>query len=75
VVVVVEVPLAPDGDCELVLVLVLDEAEVVCSNVVLPHPAIAEALRIRAARRLARIGAEANRSAVPRRMQSVRSGA
>jgi hypothetical protein len=41
-------------------VLVLDVDELVCSNVVLlAHPAIAEALRIMAARRLARIAVEA----------------
>ena len=41
-----------------------DEDELVCSSVVLlPHPAMAEALKIRAARRLARIALEANRSA------------
>ena len=61
-------PAAPD-DCE----LVLEEDEVVRSKVVLlPHPATAEALRIRAARRLARIAVEANRSAPVRRLQSVR---
>src|ERR1700759_4833205 len=66
--VVAEPPAAPD-DCE----LVLEEDEVVRSKVVLlPHPAMAEALRIRAARRLARIAVEANRSAPVRRLQSVR---
>ena len=44
------------------------------SVVLLPHPAIAEALRIMAARRLARIALEANRSAPARRLQSVRTG-
>jgi hypothetical protein len=50
-----------------------DEDELVCSSVVLlPHPAMAEALRIRAARRLARIAVEANRSRPVGRLQSVR---
>jgi hypothetical protein len=51
-VVVVAVPVVAAGECE----LVLDEDELVRSRVVLvPHPAMAETLRIRAARRLALI--------------------
>jgi hypothetical protein len=71
VVVVAAVPVVAVGDCE--LVLDPDEDELVWSSVVLvPHPAMAEALRIRAARRLARIDVEANRSRPVGRLQSVR---
>jgi hypothetical protein len=71
VVVVVAVPVVVAGDCE--LVLDADEDELVCNSVVLlPHPAMAEALRIRAARRVARIALEANRSGPVGRLQSVR---
>ena len=50
-----------------------DEDELVCSSVdLVPHAAMAEALRIRAARRLARIALEANCSRPVGRMQSVR---
>ena len=68
-VVVVDPPAAAD-DCDVVLE---EEDELVCSSVVLlPHPAMAEALTIRAARRLARIALEANHSAPVGRLQSVR---
>jgi hypothetical protein len=68
VVVAVPVLVADEGEP------VFDDAdELECSSVVLlPHPAIAEALRIRAARRLARIALEANRSGPVERLQSVR---
>jgi hypothetical protein len=73
VVVVVAVPVVVADDCELVLDEDADEDELVCSSVVLlPHPAMAEALRIRAARRLACIALEANRSGPVGRLQSVR---
>jgi hypothetical protein len=69
-VVVVAVPVVVADDCELVLD---EDEELVCSSVVLlPHPAMAEALRIRAARRLACIALEANRSGPVGRLQSVR---
>ena len=71
-VVVVAVPVVVADDCELVLDDDADEDELVCSSVVLPHPAIAEALRMRAARRLACIAREANRSGPVGRLQSVR---
>jgi hypothetical protein len=70
VAVVVAVPVRVADECA----LVVDEDELVCSSVVLlPHPAMAAALRIRAARRLACIAVEASRSAPVRRLQSVRS--
>lgn len=70
VVVVVADPPAAADDCDVVLE---EDDELVFSSVVLlPHPATAEALRSRAARRLARIALEANRSAPVRRLQSVR---
>ena len=73
VVAVVADPPAAADECEVVLE---DDDELVCSSVVLvPHPAMAKALRIGAARRLARIALEANHSAPVRRLQSVRRAA
>jgi hypothetical protein len=71
-VVVVAVPVVVAGGCELVLDEDADEEDVCSSVVLLPHPAMAEALTIRAARRLACIAVEANRSGPVGRLQSVR---